>query len=222
MRFLERSLRAGACVGALLVAASAWGAAVSGPRFDALPRMCAKGPLKGVACTEKADCQNNPCVIAFERHSAFTATLTLVVDDDVSQFDGSEDVPNVVAVTALLEVRAHGRDIHAQIFQNLAGADFAALVQSLQQGPEVASNVGLGRRLDENQLNTEAADEAELIDAFLFQEGDSGFVEALRAQFGSAGTPVIVAVSRVQHFDHQADERASVVRVRVKGKFLLP
>jgi len=197
-------------------------AAVAGPRLAKLPRVCAKGPLAGTSCTTNAECYGSPCQIAFLRDSSFTATITLVVDDDVSHFDGSEAVANVVAVTALLEVREGGRDIHAQTYQNLSGTDFDALVAGLQAGPEVVSNVGSGRRLDENELNGEAASRADLVDAFLFQEGDSQLADALRAQLGLVGTPIIVAVSRVEHFDHQGDGRASVVRVRVKGKFLQP
>jgi len=223
MRYPHGVLSAVLCLGTLLFGPSAArAAAVAGPRFAALPRICVKGPLQGTSCTSPDDCQQNPCEVAFATDSSFSATVTLVVDDDVSQFDGSEDVSNVIAVTALLELRAGGRDIHAQTFQNLSGSDFDALVASLQAGPEVASNVGIGRRLDEDELNTEAASRADLVDAFLFQAGDSEFAEALRTQLRQVGTPVIVAVSRVEHFDHQGDGRASVVRVRIKGKFLMP
>src|SRR5262245_5372242 len=79
-------------------------AAISSTRLDNLPHVCTSGPLKGTKCDDPTDCGDRPCEIAFERASGFSATLTLIVDDDVSKFDDSEDVPNIIAVTAVLEV----------------------------------------------------------------------------------------------------------------------
>lgn len=210
-----------ACIAALATTTTALAAAISLGRDEQLPRVCKRGPLAGQACVGVADC-DGPCVVAYLPRVAFSGTLTLVVDDDVSKFDGTETVTDVVAATVLLEVRAGERRLIAQTYQNLDGGTLAELVDGLRMGPEVASNVGQSRPLTEAQLNAEAADPAELLDAFLFQQGDVAIADALRAAYATTGIPVITAVSRPEHADEGASGLASAVRVRVQGKFLAP
>lgn len=214
-------VRALACVAALTVPAAALAAALSLTREQDLPRVCKRGPLAGQACADNVDC-GGPCVVAYLPRVAFSGTLTLVVDDDVSKFDGTESVSDVVAATVLLEVRAGERLLIAQTYQNLAGATLTDLIDNLRVGPEVASNVGQFRPLNETQLNDEAADPAELLDAFLFQEGDTAIADALRTAFGTTGIPVITAVTKPEHVNEGASGLASSVRVRIQGKFLAP
>lgn len=197
-------------------------AAASIAREVNLPKVCRRGPLAGESCTDSSQCDGAFCVVDYLPRVSFTGTLTLVVDDDVSKFDGTETVPDVVAATVLLEMSKGGRRIISQTYQNLDGADLATLVASLQDGPEVASNVGEGRRLDETQLNDEAADPVELLDAFVFQGADTQVADALRAHLGASGIPVVTKVLRPEHFDEGASGLASVVRVRIQGKFLAP
>jgi hypothetical protein len=213
--------RAFAGVAALAFPAAALAAALSLTREQELPRVCKKGPLAGQACDVDADC-GGPCVVAYLPRVAFSGTLTIVVDDDVSKFDGTESVTDVVAATVLLEVRASQRLLLAQTYQNLAGGTLAELIDNLRVGPEVASNVGQFRPLNETQLNDEAADPAELLDAFLFQQGDTAFADALRAAFQTTGVPVITAVTRPEHMNAGATGLASSVRVKIQGKFLAP
>jgi hypothetical protein len=201
--------------------AAALAAALSLTREQELPRVCKKGPLAGQACDDDADC-GGPCVVAYLPRVAFSGTLTIVVDDDVSKFDGTESVSDVVAATVLLEVRASERLLIAQTYQNLAGATLTELIDNLRVGPEVASNVGQFRPLNETQLNDEAADPAELLDSFLFQEGDTAIADALRAAFATTGIPVITAVTRPEHTNAGASGLASSVRVKIQGKFRAP
>lgn len=197
-------------------------AAASFSRLDLLPKRCAGAPGAGTPCTTDADCGGSRCKLALQP-GGFMGTLTLIVDDDVSHYDGTESVLNVVGVAGTLEVRhAERTQIHAQLWQNLDGDTFETLVAALQAGPEIASNVGIDRRLTEQELADEAALLPELIDAFLFQSPDSELADAVREQLGVEGTPVVVKVRRVEYFDRLGDGLASVVRLKVKFKFLEP
>lgn len=220
---------------ALLIAANAAYAAAPLPqrREEKLPHVCKGGPNKGQACVEDTMCPTSTCKLKFLRgpDTTFEAKVTLIVDDDVSKFDGAQKIANVVAATVLLEIRERG-ETHflAQTYQNLEGQDFQALIDALRQGPFLADTGSplTNSRMTESTLMASLADNAArpLLGSFLFQEGDNEMANAVRALFGVTGRPVVADVPRdisfVQRSDHEADGLASLVRLRVKIRFIAP
>ena len=107
-RYLLHSL---ACATLLIAAAPADAAApVSQLREEQLPHACKGGPSRGLACTADAQCPGSTCEINVLRgpDTMFEAEVTLIVDDDVSKFDGTEEVSGVIAATVLLEIKDKG------------------------------------------------------------------------------------------------------------------
>jgi len=163
--------------------------------------------------------------------TTFEAELTLIVDDDVSKFDDTTEVFEVIAATVLLEVKDKG-ETHflAQTYQNLEGRDFKSLIDALRAGPFLADTGSpvSNRRAAEFRLNEALTDDPfpSILDDFLFQEGDNEMADALRAIFGVTGRPVVVDVpkdgSLVEHSDHVADSLASLIRLKVTISFVAP
>src|SRR5262249_50350305 len=101
-------------------------------REEKLPHVCKGGPNEGRACTDDSQCPDSTCEINFLRGPdttfEFEAEVTLIVDDNVSKFDGTEKISDVIAATVLLEIRDEG-ETHflAQTYQNLEGHNFKSL-----------------------------------------------------------------------------------------------
>jgi hypothetical protein len=164
----------------------------------------------------------------------FTAVLTIIVDDGVTKYDGTEEAvfDHVVAVTVLLETKHQGK-LHflSQTYQNLEGADLASLVAALQAGPIIADTDRSRGSVTEGKLN-DALDPGfigtdptrSLLDDVFLQTPDNEMADELRRIFGVSGKPVVVdAVKKlkfVEHFDHEADGLASVVRLKVTFRFV--
>jgi hypothetical protein len=207
---------------------------ISELRETQLPHVC-KGPGKPQPCTDDSQCPSGLCEINFLRgpDAAFMAEVTLIIDDNVSKFDGSEseELSDVKAATVLLEIKDKGEThLLAQTYQNLEGGNFDALVAALKAGPFLA-DMGLGppetnRRAAEFRLFESLTDDPfpSILDDFLFEEGDNELADAVRALFGIAGRPIIAEVPRdaalVQRSDHVADGLASLVRLKVKIRFV--
>jgi hypothetical protein len=198
--------------------------------FD-LAHVCKGGPNADAACTDASECPGSTCVINFASKS-ITAKLTILVDDDVSNFNddetGLEDVPNVVAATVLLEVKKDGKRVLAQTYQNLDQGnpgDLATLIANLQAGPFLGDTETRDNRTTETNLNAAAGD-ASILQDFLFQAGDSELADALRALFGLTGTPIIAEtpekIEKVLQDNHLGDSLASVLRFKVKIRFVPP
>ncbi len=230
-RYLFHSL---AFAALLMATDSAHADAPLPPRREVkLPHVCKGGPNKGQECPDDAMCPNSTCKIKFLRgpDTTFEATVTLIVDDDVSKFDGTQEVSNVVAATVLLEIREKG-ETHflAQTYQNLEGHDFQTLTDALMKGPFLADTGSplTNSRVTESTLIASLADNAprSLLSSFLFQEGDNEMANAVRDLFGVTGRPVIVNVPKdisfVKRSDHEADGLASLVRLRVQIRFVAP
>jgi hypothetical protein len=152
------------------------------------------------------------------------AKVTLIVDDDVSQFDGSEAIPSVVAATALVEFFQGGRRrLLAQTYENLSGETFAELVASLQEGPELADTGNSGRRVTEAQVADAVATEG-IFDDLLFQQGDGELADEVRALYRTTAQPVVVRVAskapKFQYEDRSADGLATVVSTEVSIRFV--
>ena len=71
------------------------------------PHVCLNGPNAGLACTNDNQCPQSKCRVRYLHGpgSIFPATLTIIVDDNVSKWDGSEEVTNVHAVTIFLQTQ---------------------------------------------------------------------------------------------------------------------
>jgi hypothetical protein len=203
---------------ALTAGAASAGAPASTRRDATLPHACRGGAATGAPCASDADCAPGRCVLVAQS-TKFTALVTFIVDDHVSQFDGSEDVSDVVAVTAVVEIaRGGNRLVLAQVYQNLAGDDLATLVANLQAGPFIADTGNSNRRVTEASLN--GADTAALLDDFLFQQGDDEMTDALRAFYGTTGVPVVAKAERLERWDQGGTGLASLVRLKVRGRFV--
>lgn len=208
-------------------------ASATAERTALLPRVCDAGTTggkAGMACTNDSQCPNGSCVVNYVTGAgaSFTAWVTLMVDDDVSKFDGSQTIADVVSVTALVEVKFRGKKyLLSQTYQNLEGSDWSALVAAMQQGPFIADTGVSNRRVTESQLNSAVTMDSpttNILDDLLWQSGDSEMVSELRAIFGVTGTPVVVStplsLAAIDHTPHGADGLASVVRMKVKVRFV--
>jgi hypothetical protein len=219
-------------VAGLLAAPKFAQAAQGSPNRD--PRVCQGGQNVGQSCTDDTQCPQSTCEPNFVRGlgSVFFAELTLIVDDDVSKYDGTEQVSDVIAVTVLLETYAKGKKYHlAQTYQKLEGSDFAALVTALQAGPIIADTDRSRGEVNESKLN-DALDPSfigtdptkSLLDDVFLQAPDNPMADELRRIFGVVGRPIVVDTVRrlgfVEHSDYEANGLASVVRLWVKFRFL--
>ena len=229
------------------------GAPASATRAANLPWLCQGGARNGRACVADADCGGGKCrldIVSGTRR--VDGRVTIIVDDDVSKFDGTEEVPDVVAVTVLLEAWNDGVGLDpvlvSQTYQNLEGVTLAELIEALQAGPFVADthlsgggggtgtgggdgggggggtgDQRRGNRVTEALMH-QAASRDDLLDDFLFQEGDSAIADAVRCAFDVAGRPVITEterhLGRVEYADHTGDGLASVLRLRVEFAFV--
>jgi hypothetical protein len=191
------------------------GAPDPGGRAGGLQHVCSRG---GTPCVADGDCAKGHCVVAFERTS-FSGVLTLVADDDVAQYSGNASVAGVHAASVLLELRtkAAGRQVLAQTYQNIDGSTFGDLVAALQQAPFLSDTFISG------QPTTEQALVGASVNDITFQQPDGEMADAMRALFGSLGTPVVLEgkVKLLDVTDHSGagDHLASVVRFKVKGSF---
>jgi hypothetical protein len=197
------------------------------------PRICKNGPNGGSTCTADDQCPQSSCEINYLSGpgTEFMAEITLIVDDDVSQFDvdSTKDVfSNIIAATAVLEFEHQGeKHILAQTYQNLEGHTFKKLVEALKKGPFLADGEVSDRRIAEFRLSDALTPgvSPSLLESFLFQGGDNEMSEAIREIFGVIGKPIVAAtpedISFVEHFDHRADGLASLVRLKVNIRFVV-
>jgi hypothetical protein len=199
------------------------GAPVSENREIELPKVCAGGREQGQVCESAEDCPGGRCRIVFLHGKPPPIRVTLLVDDDVSSFEGDENLANVVAVTVLLEARrGHERRIFSQTYQNLDASSLESLIEGLTSGVPIADLASRDRVLTENALNTAIADGG-ILDDFLFQGGDSELADAIRAFYGVAGRPVVVKITSgdsVVHTDEEAGPLASAVQLLLSIRFV--
>jgi hypothetical protein len=203
---------------------AAAGAPSSERRFEDLPRVCRQGPSAGEACATDADCGGSRCVVDVVPGKLLVAKVTLVVDDDVSRFDGAESIPSVVAATALIEFFHGGRKrVLAQTYQNLSGDTLADLIANLQTGPELADTGNSGRTVTEGQV-ADAVATRDIFDDLLFQQGDGEVVDEVRGLFRTTAEPFVVRVAskapKFHYEDGSAGGLASVVQAEVSIRFV--
>ena len=201
------------------------GAPGSGGRQMFLPQVCKGGPNVGMTCSADTDCPNSKCEVNYLNGPGTNVPLEvcIIVDDNVSTYDESETIPDVVAVTALATVKYKGKThFLAQTYQNLnstmldplighpnnlpmppgcnpAPADpLAILTCNLQAGPEIADSAESDKLVREFRLSEAITDDPSItiLDDFLWQNGDGDLADALRAIVGVTGKPVVAETPR--------------------------
>ena len=211
----------------LLAAAGVHAAVDCTVREPDLTHVCAKGPNAGLACvpdfTGVADplvcstsrlsqndfCAGAKCELALATNAKFSGTMTIIVDENVSQLDDGQS-QNDVAATVLLDL---GRDgLLSQTYQNLADPTLV---------PTDTFGVALGEQTLRNQAVLRPDGKAAAINDLLFRPQDAELADALRALMGATGTPVITKVSNVVLSD-KPDGLGTVLRVKIKGGFVQP
>jgi hypothetical protein len=205
------------------------------------PHVCSGGSNIGQPCIDNSQCPQSKCEVNYLSGpgTTFHAELTIIVDDDVSQWDSAAEPPNVVAVTILLKTRSKGKEhLLAQTYQNLAGGDLATLIENLQKGPVIADSANSdGKNIEESDLinaldPAHAGTTMSLLDDLLWQNGDSDMVEELRRIFAVTGTPVLAETPKTLAGVKdticpavggcQSAGLASVARLKVTFRFVAP
>ena len=108
-----------------------------------LPHVCEKGPNAGLECipdlggvadplvcsvsrpSQNDFCLGAKCTMVFEKGATFSAVMTMIADDNVSAFDGSQSIQNAIAVTVIIDLGKRG--VLAQTYQNLSGTSLSSL-----------------------------------------------------------------------------------------------
>jgi hypothetical protein len=115
-----------------------------------LRHLCKGGTTDGQVCCEPTDCVAQGGVCTLDSIGKASGLLTLVVDNDVSDLDGSKLASTQVrALTAILEVKGKTKRILAQTFQHLDETSIQTLLQGLHEGPRDE----FGFRVTEGLLN---------------------------------------------------------------------
>jgi hypothetical protein len=189
--------------------------------------VCASGPLAGQVCDPDVSnledplmcstsrpavndsCQGAKCTIDLAKDAKFSGTMTLIVDENVSQVS-DDQTSNGVAVTVLLDL---GKDrLLTQTYQTLADPTVA---------PSDTFGVTLGEQTLRNQALLRPDGKAAALNDLLYRPQDTELAAALRALFSATGTPVITKVSKVTLSD-RPDGLGTVLRVKIKGGFVQP
>jgi hypothetical protein len=165
--------------------------------------------------------------------------MFIIVDDDVSKWDGTAEPPDVVAVTILLQIRYQGKEhLLAQTYQNLEGGDLATLIENLEKGPVISdTDLSIGQNVDESDLinaldPVNEGTPVSLLDDTLWQNPDSEMAEELRRIFNVTGNPTwenkpkkLTGVKRTicpLVGGCQSGDLATVVRLKGKIRFVAP
>jgi hypothetical protein len=114
---------------------SAHGAADLTFRESRLRHVCEDGPTPGaVCCFPNDDCGvGGACVV--DSIGKASGTITIVIDDDVSQLDGTT-IPGrrIKALTVILETKGKHGVVLAQTFQRLDASSLTAMLDALELG----------------------------------------------------------------------------------------
>jgi hypothetical protein len=201
-------------------------------REPGLPHVCQKGPNAGSTCVpdfsgvtdplvcsvsrpaQNDSCLGANCIMVFEKGATFSAVMTMIADDNVSAFDGSQTIQNAVAVTVILDLGKRG--VLSQTYQNLSGTSLSDL--------SFAPTDTFGVAIDEQRLQSETElrpdGKAAIVNDLLFRPQDEELADALRAIFNATGTPVVTRVSSVRLTDRRADGLSTALRLKVRGAFV--
>lgn len=172
--------------------------------------VCRGGVNKAQPCTvatEAADCPASECVLT-ALSKPINATLTIVAHDSVTDWLNGGATNR--ALTVMLEVRGPDRKPHL----------LAATYQDLTQPTEPPSAPGniVAIPMDEAALRGLPA----ALDGMLFLQPEAALRQQLQTLFATTGTPALVGVGSRSALldDHTADGLATVLRFKVKLRFL--
>ena len=201
-------------------------------REPGLPHECEKGPNAGQACvpdfgavadplvcsvsrpSQNDFCLGAKCTMVFAKGATFSAVMTIIADNNVSAFDGSQSIQNAIAVTVIIDLGKRG--VLAQTYQNLSGTSLS----SLAEAPTDTFGVGIdeGRLASETDIRPDG--KAAIVNDLLFRPQDAELSDALRAIFNTTGVPVVTKVTSLALTDRRTDGLATTLRLKVKGGFV--
>jgi|SRR5581483_1219623 len=204
-----------------------------------LRHVCKGGPTPGAICCAADECGTGTCVIDFLAQSKVSGTLTIVIDNDVSDLNGTRLADaQVRALTTILELS--GGEILAQTFQQLNGADLDSLIQGLKEGPKDEFGFGDSEGLLEENVAPAVPGGRPDVSFLFFRTLDAETIAALRERAGlPPGGPEKLVVQEdkakpliyVNHFSpatagdiesKDTDPFASVLRVKLTARFVAP
>src|SRR5262249_32743827 len=155
------------------------------------------------------DCPGSECVVVAVS-GTIKGTLTIIAHDSVTDWANGGGANR--ALTVMLEVKTPDGS------QQMLAATYQDVATPPSPPPALGTVVAIA--MDETAVH----DLATAVNGLLFVQPESILAQQLQTLFGSAGTPVIVAVTDrgVQLADHTGDGLATVLRFKVKVQFLTP
>lgn len=188
-------------------------------------RHCKSGPRKGILCSTDNECPKSTCEIVFlyGPDTTFAAELTLIVNDNIinsrkttrslipSPDQIVQKVTDIIGVTVLLEFSTEEKQkpLFSRTYQNLSNP---------QAGPCCFVYPRLGVvNATESQLSVSIASNLVMVQSILDQ-----FADGIRELFGVVGKPLVVDILKnsIEYNDHEADDLASVLRFKIKVRFV--
>jgi hypothetical protein len=207
---------------------SAHGAAQLDFRESRLRHVCKGGDAEGtVCCLPDPQCGTGTCVV--DAVGKISGTLTIVVDDDVSELTGTT-LPGrrLKALTVIFETKGKTGIVVAQTFQRLEGATLDEFLTGLEQG--TPDEFGLS--IDENlmKLTTDTTGTGVPLDVtwLIFRTLDPETLVRMRTSAGlTPNGPELLVVQpsklKLQRYvDETASGFASVLRAKVNTYFVAP
>lgn len=201
-------------------------------REPLLPHACEKGSNAGLACvpdfgavadplvcsvsrpSQNDFCLGAKCTMVFQKGATFSAVMTIIADDNVSAFDGSQTIQNAIAVTVIIDLGKRG--VLAQTYQNLSGT----ALSDLASAPTDTFGVGIDELRLASETEVRPDGKAAIVNDLLFRPQDDELADALRTLFNTTGTPVVTKVGAVALSDHRTGGISTTLRLKVKGGFV--
>jgi hypothetical protein len=222
----------------LAFAPLARGAADLDFRESRVGHVCKGGANNSAVCCEDGDCPGGSCIVDYSKNK-LSGTLTIILDNDVRNGDGSGLATQVRAGTVLFEAPGKSGPLLAQTYQKLDGSSLAALVSSLGEGP--TDEFGFPASEGLLKANVQPAVPGPIDVSFLFfRTVDAEMVKELRIAAGLPPVgPELVVVQEdkaslrryVNRFapsvpgdinSVDTDPMASVLKVKVTFRFVPP
>jgi hypothetical protein len=154
--------------------------------------------------------------MVLQRGKSFGGIMTMIADNNVSKFNGTQSIQNAIAITVVLDLGRMG--ILSQTYQNLEGTDLSNL--------GFAPTDSFGVTIDEQRLKDETDlgpdGKAKIVNDLLFRPQDEDLATALRTLFDATGIPVVTKVAKVTFNDRRTDGLATVLRFKIAGGFVEP
>jgi hypothetical protein len=207
---------------------SAHGAAQLDFRESRLQHVCKGGDKEGtICCLPTPDCGTGTCVV--DATGKISGTLTLIVDDDVTELTGTT-LPGrrVKALTVLFEVKGKTGIVVGQTFQRLEGTTLDEFLTNLEQG--TPDEFGLS--IDEGlmKLTTDTTGTGVPLDVtwLIYRTLDPETLIRMRTSAGlSPNGPELLVVQpsklKLQRYvDETATGFASVLHAKVNTYFVAP